>query len=120
MNDGEAVSVGMIFATILILPFGIASEGFGNITPKFLLFGTGLALLSSAIPFVLEMKALSQLPKRVFSILMSLEPAVAALCAWLFINETLSFQECIAIVLVIAASIGATYTARRVVAIPES
>ena len=108
MKDGEAVSVGMLFATILILPFGIASAGFAQITPKFLLLGTALALLSSAIPFVLEMKALRKLPKRTFSILMSLEPAIAALCAWLFLNETLTIKECFAIILVIAASMGAT------------
>ena len=113
MKDGEAVSVGMLFATVLILPFGIASGGFAAISPKFLLLGTALALLSSAIPFVLEMRALGKLPPRTFSILMSLEPAMAALCAWLFLNETLRLQECLAIVFVIAASIGATYTARQ-------
>jgi inner membrane transporter RhtA len=113
MKDGEAVSVGMLFATALILPFGIASGGFGQLTPAFLGMGTALALLSSAIPFVLEMRALGKMPPRTFSILMSLEPAMAALCAWLFLNETLKFQECMAIVFVIAASIGATYTARK-------
>ncbi len=113
MKDGEAVSVGMLFAAVLILPFGLSSEGFMHITPKFLGLGTALALLSSAIPFVLEMRALGRMPPRTFSILMSLEPAMAALCAWLFLKETLKPQECLAIVFVIAASIGATYTARK-------
>lgn len=113
MKGGDAVSVGMIFATLLVVPFGIGSGGFGNLTPSLLLMGAALALLSSAIPFTLEMSALSQMPARTFSILMSLEPAVAALCGIVFLNEHLSLVEYCSVALVIIASAGATITSKR-------
>ena len=113
MNGGQAVSTGMLFAAILILPFGFLENGLANLTPKFFGMGVALALLSSAIPFTLEMKALGQLPPRTFSILMSLEPAAAAICAFLFLQENLSFYEILAVVCVVIASAGSTLTAKR-------
>jgi inner membrane transporter RhtA len=112
MKGGEAVAVGMLFATILILPFGILGNGFQNMTPNFLYLGIALALLSSAIPFTLEMKALGQLPARTFSILMSLEPAAASLCGLLFLQEYLTPNELIAVICVVTATIGSTMTAK--------
>jgi inner membrane transporter RhtA len=73
-------------------------DGFSNLTPTFLSLGVALALLSSAIPFTLEMKALGQLPARTFSILMSLEPAAASICALIFLQNTF-FNEIVAVVL---------------------
>jgi inner membrane transporter RhtA len=113
MNGGQAVSTGMLFAAILILPFGLLENGLANLTPKFLGMGVALALLSSAIPFTLEMKALGQLPPRTFSILMSLEPAAAAICGFIFLQEKLSFYEILAVVCVVIASLGSTLTAKR-------
>lgn len=113
MNSGQAVSTGMLFAAILILPFGLFENGLANLTPKFFGMGVALALLSSAIPFTLEMKALGQLPPRTFSILMSLEPAAAAICAFIFLQENLSFYEILAVVCVVVASAGSTLTAKR-------
>ena len=113
MNGGEAVAVGMLFGSLLILPFGIFSGGLMQLTPKLLGLGTALALLSSAIPFTLEIKALKQLPARTFSILMSLEPAVASLAAFVFLQEFLSIQECLAVAFVVIASAGSAITARR-------
>ena len=113
MKGGDGVSVGMIFATLLVVPFGIGSGGFGNLTPGLLLMAAALALLSSAIPFTLEMSALSKMPARTFSILMSLEPAVAALCGIVFLNEHLSLLEYCSVALVIIASAGATITSKR-------
>ena len=113
MNGGQAVSTGMLFAAILILPFGLLENGLTNLTPKFLGMGVALALLSSAIPFTLEMKALGQLPPRTFSILMSLEPAAAAICAFIFLKESLNFYEILAVVCVVVASAGSTLTAKR-------
>lgn len=114
MKGGDAVTIGMLAATIFILPFGILSGGFVNLTPKLLGLGTALALLSSAIPFTLEMKALRQLPARTFSILMSLEPAVASICGLIFLQEYLSFKQTLAVAAVVIASAGSTLTARRV------
>jgi len=113
MKGGEAVAVGMLFATILILPFGFSGGGLSNLNPKLLGLGAALALLSSAIPFTLEIKALKQLPARTFSILMSLEPAMASLAAFVFLQEYLSFTECIAVACVVIASAGSSLTTRR-------
>jgi inner membrane transporter RhtA len=113
MNGGQAVSTGMLFAAILILPFGFYENGLANLTPKLFGMGVALALLSSAIPFTLEMKALGQLPPRTFSILMSLEPAAASICAFIFLQENLSFYEILAVVCVVIASAGSTLTAKR-------
>lgn len=108
MDGGQAVAIGMIFASVIVLPFGIAGGILYHFSPVMLLSGITLALLSSAIPFTLEMSALKKMPARTFSILMSLEPAVAALCGLLFLKEMLSFYEWLAVALVIIASAGAT------------
>ncbi|KUJ62881.1 transporter [Flavobacteriaceae bacterium CRH] len=113
MNGGQAVSTGMLFAAMLILPFGFYENGLANLTPKLFGMGVALALLSSAIPFTLEMKALGQLPPRTFSILMSLEPAAAAICAFIFLQEKLIFHEILAIVCVVVASAGSTLTTKK-------
>lgn len=119
MKDGDAVSTGMLFASLLIIPFGIMENGLSNLTPNLLGMGIALALLSSAIPFTLEMKALGQLPPRTFSILMSLEPAAASICAFLFLQEHLNFSEIIAVFFVIIASIGSTMTAKKTIPIKD-
>lgn len=113
MKGGEAVATGMLFAALLVVPFGFFGGGFNDLTPKLLGMGIALALLSSAIPFTLEMKALGQLPARTFSILMSLEPAAASICAFLFLQEYLSFNEILAVAFVVTASAGSTITSRR-------
>jgi inner membrane transporter RhtA len=112
MRAGDAVATGMIFASILIIPFGVLGKGLNNLTPTLFSLGIALALLSSAIPFSLEMKALSQLPSRTFSILMSLEPAAASICALIFLQEFLSFNEILAVIFIVIASSGSTITSR--------
>jgi inner membrane transporter RhtA len=113
MRGGDAVTVGMLFASILIVPFGILGNGLSNLTPQLLGLGVALALLSSAIPFTLEMKALGQLPARTFSILMSLEPAAASICAFIFLQEYLTFNEILAVIFVVIASAGSTITSKK-------
>ncbi len=113
MNEGTAVSTGMLLAAILVLPFGIFENGLVNLTPRLFGMGVALALLSSAIPFTLEMKALGKLPPRTFSILMSLEPAAASICAFIFLEENLSFYEILAVVCVVVASAGSTLTTKK-------
>ena len=113
IKGGEAVATGMLFASILIVPFGILGHGLNSLTPTFLYLGIALALLSSAIPFTLEMKALGQLPARTFSILMSLEPAAASICALLFLQEHLTFNEVLAVIFVVIASVGSTITSKK-------
>ncbi|WP_151088782.1 EamA family transporter [Hymenobacter baengnokdamensis] len=110
----QGVAVGMVFASLVILPFSVAAGGYAALTPRLLVAGTALAILSSALPFTLEMNALKQLSSRTFSILMSLEPAAAALCGLLFLHERLTPPQWLAVGLVAAASAGATLTARQV------
>lgn len=110
MSGTQAVSVGLLFASLIAVPAGVIEGNLLHITPKMLAMGLAIALLSSAIPYVLEMNALKQIPAKTFSILMSLEPAVAAVCGLLFLREHLSLLEWTAVVLVIAASGGATLT----------
>ncbi len=112
MKGGDAVATGMLFASLLIIPFGILGKGLNDLTPTFFYLGIALALLSSAIPFTLEMKALGQLPARTFSILMSLEPAAASICALIFLHEFLSLNEVLAVICVVIASAGSTMTSK--------
>lgn len=114
LPGGVAVSVGLSVATLVVLPFALAEGSFVVLTPSLLARGAAVALLSSALPFTLEMIALAALPARTFSILMSLEPAVAALCGLVFLGEQLTVAQWAAVVMVIGASIGATATARAV------
>ncbi|MBB5638784.1 inner membrane transporter RhtA [Pedobacter cryoconitis] len=115
MNGGDAVTVGMLFAALVVAPFGISSGGLTHLTPMMLLFGLALALLSSAIPFTLEINALRQMPARTFSILMSLEPAIAALNGLVLLHEVLTFSQWLAVGCVIIASAGATLTTKKAV-----
>jgi inner membrane transporter RhtA len=110
---GAAVAIGMMIATFVAVPVAVATGGFARLTPRLFAAGIGVALLSSAIPYTLEMIALKELPARTFGILMSLEPAVAALAGLVFLHEFLSPRQWLAVVLVIAASTGSTLTSRR-------
>jgi inner membrane transporter RhtA len=113
LPGNTAVAVGMLFATLAVLPFGLGAGQLGHLTPRLLGLGAALALLSSALPFTLEMQALKSLPTRIFSILMSIEPAAAALCGLVFLHERLTPAQWVAVVLVMAASAGATLTAQK-------
>jgi inner membrane transporter RhtA len=104
----------MSIATLTVLPFALAGGRLGSFGPRLYAAGVALAVLSSALPFTLEMNALAALPGRTFSILMSLEPAVAALCGLVLLGEHLTTSQWLAVGLVIAASVGATVTARQV------
>ena len=110
---GAPVATGMMIASFVALPAAVATGGFARLTPALFAAGIGVALLSSAVPYTLEMIALKELPARTFGILMSLEPAVAALVGLVFLHELLSLRQWLAVALIIAASTGSTLTARR-------
>ncbi|MDB5234701.1 MAG: EamA family transporter [Hymenobacter sp.] len=105
-----AVTVGMLFAALPVLPFGVASGSLLALTPHLLLMGALLAVFSSVLPFSLEMMALKTMPTRTFSILMSLEPVAAALSGWLLLGERLTFYQWLAVAFIVVASAGATLT----------
>ena len=112
----QGVSVGMLFAAVTVVPISLLL-GFvpSQLSAPLLLSGLLVAALSSALPYSLEMIALRQLPKQLFSILMSLEPAVAAVLGWLVLHELLSVSQWLAIGCVIAASVGASWNSKRTV-----
>ncbi|WP_443946265.1 EamA family transporter [Pedobacter sp. AW1-32] len=116
MDGNKAVTVGMLFASVLVIPFALADGIIQNITPQLFLSGMVLALLSSAIPFTLEINALKKIPAKTFSILMSVEPAAAALCGLVFLHEKLTVGEWLAVALVVTASAGATLSRKKKVA----
>ncbi len=113
LSGGAAVSIGMLVGALAVVPYAAATGGFAHLTAGRFAAGVGVALLSSAIPYTLEMIALKALPARTFGILMSLEPAVAALVGLVFLAEVLSPPQWLAVALVIAASAGSTLTSRR-------
>jgi inner membrane transporter RhtA len=106
-----ATPVGMLVAALLVTPVGISVAGSSLLNPEWMLAGLGIALLSSAIPYSLEMYSLKHLPKQTFSILLSLEPAVGALAGWLVLSEQLNTQQLGAIGLIMVASMGSAMTA---------
>ena len=108
---GCGLSLAMIVAAVPLAPVGIADAGGELLVPWVLAAGACVGLLSSAIPYALELEALRRLPVGVFGVLMSLEPAVAALAGFVVLGEELAARELAAIVLVIAASAGAAYGA---------
>ena len=113
--DGLAVS--MLVAMVVALPFGLrpAVAGVAG-DPTLLVVFAVVGLLSSVLPYALEMSALRRMPTRVFGVLQSLGPAIAALAGLVVLREALSVLEVVALVCVTAASAGVTLTARRGVA----
>ncbi|PYY33450.1 MULTISPECIES: DMT family transporter [unclassified Curtobacterium] len=110
--DGLAVS--MLVAMVVALPFGLRPAVQGVVADPLLLVVFGVvALLSSVLPYALEMSALRRMPTRVFGVLQSLGPAIAALAGLVVLGEALSVLEVVALVCVTAASAGVTLTSRR-------
>jgi inner membrane transporter RhtA len=104
---GAGLALAMVVATIPLAPVGIADGGSQLLVPEVLAAGVAVGLLGSAIPYALELEALRTMPVGVFGVLMSLEPAVAALAGFLVLDEGLVTREVVAIGLVVAASAGA-------------
>jgi inner membrane transporter RhtA len=111
-SSGQGLAIAMTVGALVLLPVGIAGGGSRLLDPAVLAIGLGVALLSSAVPYSLEMEALRRLPTHVFGVLMSLEPAVAALAGLAVLGQGLSAREWVAIVLVVVASAGAARGAR--------
>jgi inner membrane transporter RhtA len=105
---GTGLVIALCVGTVVLAPVGISSGGLALLDPRLLLAGFGVAMLSSAIPFSLELEALRKLPARVFGVLMSLEPAVAALVGFVVLGERLGTRSLAAIVLVTVAAAGAS------------
>ena len=110
-HPGITTSLGMSFGFLIVLPFGATNIPivFSNYT--LVLTAIGVGILSSAIPYSLEMIALNKLASKHFSLLMSMEPAIGAVAGYLFLNERLNLIQMLAIFCIIAASVGSTLMA---------
>lgn len=108
----SGLAIASLVGALVLAPPAIIEAGATLLEPKIILLGVAVGLLSSVIPYSLELTALRRLPPRVFSILMSLEPAAAALAAMILLSEFLSLPQWLALVCVVAASVGATRSAR--------
>jgi inner membrane transporter RhtA len=111
---GSGLALAMAVGAVLLVPVGVAGAGDALLDPALLAAGAGVAVLSSALPYSLELEALRRLPTRVFGILMSAEPAMAALAGFVILGQSLQGREIVAIGFVVAASVGATLTAESV------
>lgn len=120
VHGGTATSLGMVTAALLAVPFGVAHAGRSLLEVPLWPAALGVAVLSSALPYSLEMIALKALPTRTFGILMSLEPALAALSGLVFLREQLTGVQWLAITCVILASAGSAASSRQTVVPPEA
>ncbi|MDX9664472.1 threonine/homoserine exporter RhtA [Pseudomonas sp. P5_152] len=112
-NGVQTAALGVMIAAIFVTPFGVAHAGAALFTPSLIPVALGVAVLSTALPYTLEMIALTRMPARTFGTLMSVEPAIAAMSGLLFLNEYLSVAQWMAISCIILASVGATLTMGR-------
>jgi inner membrane transporter RhtA len=108
---GEGLAIAMAVGTVALLPVGVAGGGSSLLSAGPLATGAAIGLLSSAIPYSLELEALRRLPSRVFGVLLSLDPAIAALVGFLILGQDLGVREIAGIGLVVLASVGASATA---------
>ena len=109
----SGLAVASLVGAVALAPPAVLEAGTDLLEPRVLLLGVAVGLLSSVIPYSLELTALRRIPPRVFGILMSLEPAVAALAAMILLAEFLSPVQWVAMACVVAASVGATRSARE-------
>ena len=108
----DGLAIASTVAAVAMLAPAVLSDGAGLLEPRILALGAAVGLLSSVVPYSLEMMVLRRLPPATFGILMSLEPAAAALAAWVVLGEVLGLTEWAAMACVVIASIGATRAAR--------
>jgi inner membrane transporter RhtA len=106
-QGGSGLALAMLVATVPLAPVGITQAGSELLVPGTLLVAAGVGIMSSAIPYTLEIEALRRMPAGVFGVLMSLEPAVAAIAGYFVLGEGLVTREIAAVALVVAASAGA-------------
>lgn len=107
-SEGNGLALGMAVAALIAVPVGVADAGTALLEPWVLAAGFGVALLSSVAPYTLDLEALRRIPPSVFGILMSLEPAMACLIGLAVLGEELHAAQWLAVLCVVAASVGAT------------
>ncbi|MGN8260492.1 threonine/homoserine exporter RhtA [Pseudomonas sp. SMSB3] len=109
----QSAALGVVVAALFVAPIGIVHAGSALLTPAVIPLALAVAVLSTALPYSLEMVALTRMPARTFGTLMSIEPAIGALSGLVFLGEVLSTTQWLAIAAIIAASVGATLSMGR-------
>lgn len=109
----DGLAIAMSVAALVSLPLGIGASGGALLEPVALGLGLAIAVMSSGVPYTLELLALRRLPAATFAVLTSLAPAIAAVAGYLVLDQGLSLPQCAAIAMVVAASAGAVRTGNR-------
>jgi inner membrane transporter RhtA len=109
-HGGQITALGTVIGALMIVPLGVAHSGAALLAPAILPLALGVAVLSSALPYSLEMYAMPRIPTRTFGVLMSLNPALGAVAGLIFLAETLSLVQWAAIASIVAASAGSAAT----------
>jgi inner membrane transporter RhtA len=112
-KGGTGLALSMCVASVLDLPAGVIDGGTHLLEPRSLALGAAVGMLSSAIPYSFELEALRRIATSVFGVLMSLEPAMAALAGFIVLGQGLSARALAGMAFVVAASIGASRQARQ-------
>ena len=108
--NGQAASLGVLCAAVIVVPIGLAEAGAKLMQPSILLLGLAVAVVSSALPYSLEMLALRRLPPATFGVALASEPAVAAFMGMVVLNEHLNLWQWVAIFCIICAAMGSAFT----------
>ncbi len=113
-HGAQSVALGSLISAVIVVPAGVLSAPPAVFSRSVMLLGLAVGILSTALPYALDMMALTRLPARTFGVLMSLDPAIGALCGWVFLGEQLTVLQWTAIVLIILASAGSASTIQGV------
>jgi inner membrane transporter RhtA len=113
VGSGSIVAAGALIASIFVVPLGVASAGAALFTPELLALGLGVAILTNALPYVLQMLAMRQLPRALYGVIAGGVPAVGAAMSWLVLGEQLAARQWLGIGLVVLAAAGCTLRASQ-------
>lgn len=98
---------------MIYVPIGVASGGIGIFAPEYIPMAITVAVLTSAMPYALEMMALTRMPAKTFGTLTSLEPAIGAVFGFIILSEVLSVVQIAGIIAIILASLGASLSSQK-------
>lgn len=117
-HGGPSTALGLLLSSLFIVPIGLAQNGTALLAPSILLYGCAVALVSSALPYSLEMIAMPKIPTRTLGVLMSLDPVLGAVAGFALLHEHLSWLQWGAIACIMVASAGSA-SAHRVDTLPD-
>ena len=113
VGSGSVVAAGALIASIFVVPLGVAGAGAAMFTPELLALGLGVAILTNALPYFLQMLAMRQLPRALYGVIAGGVPAVGAAMSWLVLGEQLAARQWLGIGVVVLAAAGCTLRAAR-------